>query len=1774
MTDQNKTKDELLQELLEIRQECTRLKSLHEKNPAGFYPKAVLLDANNEKLHDILKWAQIGIWEWDRETDSVLWSEKLYQIAGLDSTRPAPSYAKHCDIYTPQSWDILKAAVENTLNTGAPYQLNLEMIRPDGTRRDLSAYGGPKYDDNQQEIVGLYGLVQDETERIGVDKALLESEKRFREVLENSFDAAYRRDLVHNAYDYLSPSFHHLTGYPVDQLMSMPIDEYLNHIHPDDINRVIDFVNESMTTSNDRHYIDYRFLHQDGKYRWLGDLSTIKKDESGMARYRYGSVQDITERKQIENDLRLSEERNQLLSSVTIEGILIHRNGIARDLNNSLAKMMGYEHNELLNKDFFEIVHSDDHALVRENIIKEYALPYEVRAIRKNGEVFNIEIESKNFEHKDEKWRVSAIRDITARKQTEELIRTMAEMLNIAPSSITVHDTAGRFLYANQKTFELHGYSESEFMAINLHDLDVPDSEAMLSERFKLIEESGYASFEVAHYHKNGQEILMEVFARTVEWAGQPAVLSVATDITESKRAKEELIKARERAEASEARFKNYIQNSPTSIFLTDQQGRYTLVNNSACNLLGYSESELLQMSISDFVAPRVPKLQIKSFNELKQTGILRNIEKKLTRKDGQTINVVLDGKKLSANEYIAFVNDITERKQAEEALKNRENLLNKVFDVLPIGLWFADEKGKIIRGNPAGVKIWGAEPTVSMEEYGVFKARRLPSGKEIEPDDWALAHTIREGVTIGDELLEIETFDGQKKIILNYTAPVLDDQGGIKGAIIVNQDITEKKRAEEALRESEEKYRFLFCTFPLGITISDLDGNIVESNERSAELLGITKDEHEERRIDGEQWRIIRPDGTPMPSEEYAATRALKENRLVEGVEMGIVKQNEEITWLSVAAAPLLSEKFGVAITYSDITGRIQAEQELKRIEWLLTSRQQVPEVQKHTYIPPYGDLVALNTSRLILDSVGEQNLNDIVGDYLSLLDTSAAVYEKNGDYALGIFSSGWCRFMDAASRSICGTKDNNEALECGRWHCHESCWSRASKAAIETGLPTDIECDGGIRLYAVPIQVGDQIVGAINFGYGDPPQDEKKLRELASTYQVSYEELRTHALHYESRPLYIVDLAKQRLLASARLIGQIIERKQAEQELIKSQERYALVIEASEQGIWDWNVETNEVFYSEQWKKQIGYKDHELKNEIETWVEHLHPDERSSCQNAVAAYIQDPVEHLILEFRLRHKDGSYRWIHHKAASLKNNEGKAIRLFGTHTDFTERKLSESIFKDIVEKNPMSIQIMDLEGYPIQINSAHTKLFGVELPSGYSVLKDPQLLSLGFGEFFEQVKKGNVVYFPDSFYNVHDVDCSFPDSPIWVKAIGFTLNDNTGKPNRIVLMHENITERKNAEALLNDIIEKNPMSIQIVNKEGLTLSGNPAYIQLFGTLPPPYFSIFDELQSKSPELENLIFRVKNGEIVHLPDIYFNAKDSVPEAPDNPLWIRALIFPLKDSSGKAERFVFMHENISDSKYAEQELVKAKEKAEESDRLKSAFLANMSHEIRTPMNGILGFAELLKEPNLTGDEQKQYISIIEKSGARMLNIINDIIDISKIEAGLMETDMTKTNINEMMDFVYRFFKPEAESKGMSLHFQSESKLQNVIIKTDKEKLNAILFNLIKNAIKYSKKGFIEFGYSLKTHSDQGELPAQTDLEFFVKDTGIGIPTDRQEAIFERFIQADVLDKNALQGAGLGLSISKAYVKMLGGRIWLESQEGVGTTFYFTVPYNSRK
>jgi PAS domain S-box-containing protein len=275
-----------------------------------------------------------------------------------------------------------------------------------------------------------------------------------------------------------------------------------------------------------------------------------------------------------------------------------------------------------------------------------------------------------------------------------------------------------------------------------------------------------------------------------------------------------------------------------------------------------------------------------------------------------------------------------------------------------------------------------------------------------------------------------------------------------------------------------------------------------------------------------------------------------------------------------------------------------------------------------------------------------------------------------------------------------------------------------------------------------------------------------------------------------------------------------------------------------------------------------------------------------------------------------------------------------------------------------------------------------------------------------------------------------------------------------------------------------------------------------------------------------------------------------------------MWINARGMALFDETGKPYRFVGFHTDITEKKEKELELISAKERAEESDRLKTAFLTNISHEIRTPMNGILGFIDLLKTTDVDTHVREQYTGIIEKGCNRLLSIITDIVEISKIDARQIVVNNSQVDLALLINTVYSSFAEQIHANRevifkLSLH----SSVRECYCITDEEKLKEILKRLVGNAIKYTPQGTIEIGCQRKKSNE---------LEFYVKDTGLGIPKEYHDLIFENFRKAENIASLELGGIGLGLSISKAFVKALGGRIWLNSEPGKGSVFFFTIPY----
>jgi PAS domain S-box-containing protein len=374
-----------------------------------------------------------------------------------------------------------------------------------------------------------------------------------------------------------------------------------------------------------------------------------------------------------------------------------------------------------------------------------------------------------------------------------------------------------------------------------------------------------------------------------------------------------------------------------------------------------------------------------------------------------------------------------------------------------------------------------------------------------------------------------------------------------------------------------------------------------------------------------------------------------------------------------------------------------------------------------------------------------------------------------------------------------------------------------------------------------------------------------------------------------------------------------------------------------------------------------------------------------------------------------------------------------------------------------------------------------------------------------------------------------------------------------------------ITERKQAERVLQESEEKYHRIFENVqdlyyetSMEGKILEVSPSikslshdqYIRedLLGK------SMFDFYFSKEDRL-SLLSALKEKGMVNDFEVTLRNKDGSLI----PCSITAKIsFDLK---GKPEKIIGSMRDISDRKLAELNLIKAKDKAEESDRLKTAFLHNISHEVRTPMNAIIGFSDLIIDPDLTPEIRNEFIQTIVQSSYQLLSIITQIVNMATIETGQEKIYEKEMSLNSIFRMVFEQFRSEADRKNISLKYNTALPDSEDIIQTDETKLIQIISNLISNSLKFTRHGSISFGYTIKDKY----------LEFYVKDTGIGIPKEMHKEIFERFRQVETSLAREYEGAGLGLSISKAYVELLGGKIWLTSKPEEGSVFYFNIPYD---
>ena len=667
---------------------------------------------------------------------------------------------------------------------------------------------------------------------------------------------------------------------------------------------------------------------------------------------------------------------------------------------------------------------------------------------------------------------------------------------------------------------------------------------------------------------------------------------------------------------------------------------------------------------------------------------------------------------------------------------------------------------------------------------------------------------------------------------------------------------------------------------------------------------------------------------------------------------------------------------------------------------------------------------------------------------------------------------------------------------------------------------------------------------------------------------------------------PLYL-----QNKIYVQSIIRDISERKEWQEKHRISEERLRHVIDATEDGIWDWDIERQKIFFSDRYYTMLGYEPNEFEASVRSWENILHPDDKEYSKIILGKYLSEGIGEFNIEFRLRTKDNKWLWINSRGKVVEHNpEGEPKRIVGTHMDITERKVMEVEIKEA--KNLLQL-VLDTIPARVFWKDKDLKLLGCNMPyaldAGFNNLNDLVGLSdyeMGWKNEASKYRVDDkaVMETGRSKIDFEESQTTPSGDLIWLRTSKIPLRNAEGDVIGILGTYDDITETKKAReavelerAYFEQLFEGSPEGIVVLDTNDCVIRCNAEFSELFGYLPKELqgnpindFIVPDNLKDDGQILtasvadgktivRETIRKRKDGSLIHVsilgkPIIFHGGKIAVygiyRDITDRKRVEDELVRKTHEIETQNEEYRIINE----------ELYEAKKKAEESDRLKSAFLANMSHEIRTPMNGILGFSHLLARPNTPQETIDEYVGIIKGCGNQLLGIINDLIDISKIEANQIAISYSEININDMLHEQFLLFSDKAKEKELDLSYSSALSFDKATIITDAGRVKQILSNLLGNALKFTDKGQIQFGYSLDGNY----------LQFFVKDTGIGIAPQYFESIFERFSQVEASLSQQTGGNGLGLAISKAYVNKLGGTIWIDPSQSQGTTFYFTIPY----
>lgn len=510
-----------------------------------------------------------------------------------------------------------------------------------------------------------------------------------------------------------------------------------------------------------------------------------------------------------------------------------------------------------------------------------------------------------------------------------------------------------------------------------------------------------------------------------------------------------------------------------------------------------------------------------------------------------------------------------------------------------------------------------------------------------------------------------------------------------------------------------------------------------------------------------------------------------------------------------------------------------------------------------------------------------------------------------------------------------------------------------------------------------------------------------------------------------------------------------------QAMEKVRESQERYELAVQGARDGLWDWNVVTNELYWSDRFKEMLEINDPHFKPDYDAFKSRLHPEDRGRIIAELENHTKTRAAY-DAEFRMYTDTGRLLWVRARGASVWDNQNKATRMTGSVTDITAQKLAEEAIR-----HSQKMLVASEERYELALRGSNDGLWDLNMLTGE-------------------------VYWSDRLREIFDVDRNF-------------------KPR-----FEELVDRMHPD-----------------DRERVSLAR--------------------ENHDRHREQYDVEYRAQKGNGQYI-------------------WLRDRGRGIWDENGQMIRMLGAITDITDRKLAEEQLKAAREQADMASRAKSEFLANMSHELRTPLNSIIGISRILYEDQKIDREHKEMIDITYRAASNLLDIVNDILDLSKVESGKMELESITFSLHEVLNNVLETILPLSSEKGLTFH-STVSEPMPAYLMGDPVRLGRVMMNLISNAVKYTEQGSVTV--CVKSVAQQNDY---VNLEFSVTDTGIGIPQEKLGLIFDKFIQSDSSITRRYGGSGLGLAITKEIVDLMGGEIGVESQVGRGSRFWFTVPFKT--